>query len=388
MSRTCVMAVCAVAIMVAVTGCGSHLPVPKGSYVQATVAAKNTATPASATSATTTPWPERRLLPEDARLLNASQVLDPAADVLYALVSTTLTSQYGPYVLEAVNLRTGQVRRGASYPVSGLMLASGYLWVYGTSGPDGHALLDKASPGTLGTLRSVPMSGVCCSVSVAPGPAGSVRAGWGRMLLRISVSTGAVLARAALPTGLELADLALGPGGMILYASAARSRPGGAVVLTYAAATGRLTGQADRAPLTFSAGAELAPVPGGVWVSFRTGMLGLSGLLSARSLSVISGLLTTTSRADSPVTGPGTIASWPTSSSSLYAAGALWVATGSGLLACVNPLTGQVRADEIVTSQQAQPTTLLAADRTASKVFAVAGDAGIVAISPPRNCWP
>jgi outer membrane protein assembly factor BamB len=121
-----------------------------------------------------------------------------------------------------------------------------------------------------------------------------------------------------------------------------------------------------------------------VWVSFRTGMLGRSVLLSSTSLSVINGFPTGTSRAASPVTGPGTIGSWPMSESALYAAGALWVATGGGLLACVNPRTGQVRAEETTRSQA---TILLAADRAANTVFAVTGDAGIAAISPPPICW-
>jgi hypothetical protein len=369
-----VMAACAMAMTVAVTGCGSQLPTVKSIQTQ----------PAPAPAASTR-WPERPILPEDTRLWSASQVLDPAADVLYALVSTTLTSQYGPYVLEAINLRTGRVRRGASYPVSGLALAAGYLWVYGTSGPGGHALLDEDSPRTLTTLRSAPMPAPAQDLALAPGPAGSVWVGRGRTLLRISASTGAVLARATLPAVLDLTDLALGPGAMTLYASAARLPPGGAVVLAYSAATGMLTGQADRAPLTFSVGgAELTPVPGGVWVSFRTGMLGRSVLLSSTSLSVINGFPTGTSRAASPVTGPGTIGSWPMSESALYAAGALWVATGGGLLACVNPRTGQVRAEETTRSQA---TILLAADRAANTVFAVTGDAGIAAISPPPICW-
>jgi hypothetical protein len=125
-------------------------------------------------------------------------------------------------------------------------------------------------------------------------------------------------------------------------------------------------------------------VPEGVWVSFRTGMLRRSVLLSSKSLSVINGFPTASSRADSPVTGPGTIDSWPMSDSSLYAAGALWVATGSGLLACVNPRTGQVRAEETTRSTA---TILLAADRTANTVFAVTGNARIVTISPPPMCW-
>ena len=131
------MVACAVTCAV---GCGSRVPTPGSAYGPATADADgirspgtgpSAAAPASRAPAGTVPsrapWPERRILPEDARLFDASQVLDPAAGVLYALVPATLTS--GPYSLQAIDLRTGRVRRGGSYPVSGLALASGHLWV-------------------------------------------------------------------------------------------------------------------------------------------------------------------------------------------------------------------------------------------------------------------
>ena len=61
----------------------------------------------------------RGRLREGAALRDASQVLDPTAGVLYALVSASPASGSGPYSLLAIDLRTGRVRRGESYPVSG-----------------------------------------------------------------------------------------------------------------------------------------------------------------------------------------------------------------------------------------------------------------------------
>lgn len=346
------------------------------------------------------PWPERVILPEDASLADASLVLDPAAGVLYALVAPkTPTSQYAPWVLESIDLRTGRVRRGESYQGASVALAAGFLWVYVDPGPGRPLVLDEVSQRTLATIRSVPMPGPLDQAGVAAGPAGSVWAGMGRTLLRVSASTGAVLARAVLPVGLELTDLAAGPGGENVYAAAARlSLPGGAVVLEYSAGAGglRLLAQFDGATLKWSGGgALLTAVPGGVWVYFRDGMGGQSGLLSARSLSVISGFATEVSVADSPVTGPGTVYNWFSSSVSVDAGGALWVAT-PGLVACVNPVTGQVRAEEMAPSSQPLDISAMAADRASRQVVAVISTISnttgvttirVVSITPPRDCW-
>jgi hypothetical protein len=336
-------------------------------------------------------WPESGVLREDAALWDASQVLDAAAGILYALVQASPASGSGPYFLQAIDLRTGRVRRGESYPVSGLALASGYLWVYGSPGPGGHPVLDEADPGTLATARSVGVPGSSGVAAVAAGPAGSVWAGAGRRLLRESVSTGSVLARAVLPPGLELTGLAAGPEDMNLYASAARLRPGGAVVLEFTARAGHLLAQADRMPLTWSAGgAWLTAVPGGVWVSFRTGTLGQSMLLEAGSLSAIDEAPAAASAADSPVTGSGTVYSWAMASAAAYSGGALWVATSGGLVACVNPLTGRVREQGSVASGPGLVIAVLAADPRARELEAVvsnSGYTGVDAIRPPRACW-
>jgi hypothetical protein len=347
-------------------------------------------------------WPERGIVlakGNDPALAFAPQVLDPAAGVLYALVPTSVASPSAPYVLEAIDLRTGRVRRGESYRQAfALTLASGSLWV-SVAGPGGHPVLDAASPRTLATIRSVPLPGPSTMAwVVAAGPPGSVWAGAGRTLLRVSAGTGAVLTRAVLPSGLYLSALAAGPGGENLYAAAARlPKPYGAVVLEYSAGTGRLLAQSDGATLKWSAGgAWLTAVPGGVWVWFRTGMLGQSGLLSARSLSVAGGFPTNFNPADSPATGVGTVYDWAMGSNSAYGGGALWVTTTGGLLACVSPVTGQVRAQETVTSGQALGVYAVAADPATHQVVAVTSTISnttgfttvtLLTITPPRDCW-
>lgn len=363
---------------------------------QSSPAASMSSLPAGPTPADTAPrrsqWPERVILPVNASELDAdgilNQVFEPAAGVLYAIVATTPTS--ATYALEVLDLRTRRVRRGESYPVTGLALASGYLWVYGASG--GHPLLEQASPGTLATIRRVRVPGipgVQGVAAVAAGPGGSVWVGGGRTLLRLSVRTGAVLAHAILPAGLDLSNLATG--GRNLYASASRLRPGGGVVLEYSEAVGKLLAQTGRAPLTWALwGPELTTVPGGVWVSFRSGMLGQSELLSARSLAVVKGLPAVISAADSPATGPGTIYDWAMGSISAYGGGTLWVATSGGVVACVNPVTGTARAQEVVPSDPAWSVFALAADPHARQVVALISApryAGVVTIRPPSACW-
>jgi len=303
--------------------------------------------------------------------------------VLYALVA----GASGSYVLQAVDLRTGRVRRGAAYRVPGLALAAGYLWAYGLPGPDGPYVLDEISPRTLATTlsRTVPGNPGDVAAPVA-GPAGSVWAGAERTLLRISVRTGAVLARVVLPAGLELNGLAASPGATTLYAAAAGLKLGGAVVFEYTASTGRRLAQAAGGVLRYSVGgALLTALPAGVWVWFRTGMLGQSGLLSMRSLSVVAGLSTAPDAGESPATGIGTIYDWAMGSSAAYAGGALWVVTNGGLVACVDPATGRVREQERVMSQPID----VAADPAAGQIIVVGsqGGIGVVLITPPRDCW-
>ncbi|HXO24818.1 MAG TPA: hypothetical protein VN870_09560, partial [Streptosporangiaceae bacterium] len=116
------------------------------------------------------PWPQRAILPEDTTLEHASQVPDPAAHVLYALVPVASGSSY---VLQAIDLRTGRARRGASYRLSGLALAAGYLWVYGQLAAGRPSVLDEVSPRTLATVRSRSVPGNDPPAPAA-GPAGSV----------------------------------------------------------------------------------------------------------------------------------------------------------------------------------------------------------------------
>lgn len=316
---------------------------------------------------------------EDNYVASAAQVLDPAHRMLYALVPRRLPAVSGPWVLRAVRLGDHASRSGGTYPVSGIALAGGFLWAYGDTAT-GQALVSEINPRTLGTVRQERIaSGHLGVAGVAAGPAGSVWTGSGGTLLRLSVRTGAVLARATLPAGLALDAIAASPAGTVLYASTVRVNVGGCVMFGYSAVTGRLLARAAGPPLSYSvAGAVLTAVPGGVWASFRTGMLGQSVLLRQRGLAVIA-----RAPAD-PQLGPY---EWGMNSSAVYGGGSLWVATGPGLVACMNPATGAIRSSETVTSSSAQVWDLLGADPGARLLYGLTqGPRALVAITPPPRC--
>ena len=177
----------ALACAIAVAACGGYATAPDRPSASPPAAATVTAqaSPRAAVAsqaAVRAPWPQRVILREDAALQDASQVLDPAAGVLYALVPDAS----GSYVLQAIDLRTGRVRRGASYRVSGLALAAGSLWVYGQAKAGRPSVLYQVSPRTLATIRALTVPGND-EPAPAAGPAGSVWVGAGRALLRVSV---------------------------------------------------------------------------------------------------------------------------------------------------------------------------------------------------------
>lgn len=322
-------------------------------------------------------------MPETQPLSQSSQVYDPATGMVYALVPRKPAATTGPSVLEAIDWHTGAVRRGGTYQPGKLALADGRLWVYGTR-------VAEVEPKGLTTVRYVQLPAVPgqygSAAPVAAGPAGSVWIGTSRALLRVSARSGAALNRVALPAGLELTGIAADANGGDLYVSAGHEAGGGvegAEVLEYAAGSGHLLATADRSPISDSvAGAQLTGVPGGVWVSFRTGMLGLSVLLSSRRLAVV--------KAGDPGSSATNTYHWAMSSQSVYGGGTLFVTTSTGLVACVNPASGKVLATEHVASPGAAPSELLTVSPAARDLTGVITDptkAELVSLSPPRACW-
>lgn len=336
-----------------------------------------------------TPWPSRTMLRESMVELISDQLVDPAAGAVFLLVSKTNTPVRGPWVLCRISLATGAVRLGPTFPVGGLAMASGYLWVYGAPGPGFQPVVTEVNPVTLQRVRpirlpSVPASFGGVPVMITAGPAGSVWIGSYRTLLRVSVSTGTPLARVTLPPGLAGGDASVDPVGATLYVSAAhvvRGGMGGLVVLEYDARTGRKLAAASGGLIRDSvAGAALTAVPGGVWASFRTGMLGLTIHLGANGLRMIAPPGPRIALA--PATG---VFHWPMYETTTYGGGALWVANQVGIVACLDPRTGTIRASEHL--PQAQLIYQLdATDPPARTIFAL-HNGDLVQITPPRRCW-
>ena len=216
------------------------------------------------------------------------------------------------------------------------------------------------------------------------GPARTVWVGWGGSLRQVRTRTGATVRQVRLPAGLLASDIAVDPAARYLYV-AGEGRLGGVTALEYAAGTGRLLATAARSPLRFSVGgAALTAVPGGVWASFRTGMLGQTVLLRQAGLGSVP-LPASYLPGVPPASSQPDFYHYAMGASTDYG-GALWLAQGTGgLTGCVAPGTGQVRS--VATLRLlADGGELLGVRPSARQVFA-AGPSGLIVITAPARCW-
>jgi len=334
--------------------------------------------PASRAATAATPWPSRTVLRESVRVRSATQVLSLARGADFVLVPVNRPETV--FQLRRISLASGAVQSGPRFGVSGLRLASGFLWVYGQvySGPHGtrvRLVLHQVSPSSLRLIRSwtlLPTRRLASfsAVAVAPGPGRAVWVGFRRTLRLVSVTSGATLRRARVPAGYSITDVATDPRRQLLYA-AATPRLGGGAVFEFGARSGFQLASATGPPVEFAvAGSNLTAVPGGVWSSFRTGMLGQTVLLRARELSAV------------PLHSP--IFGWAMFASTVYG-DSLWLARQDGVIGCIGPQTGGVRARSTVPALIASG-QLLTVTPGRHLVYAV-GRRGVVAISPPPACW-
>lgn len=340
------------------------------------------------------PWPSRTVLRESTVAAIAAQVVDPAAEAVFLLVSKTNTPVRGPWVLCRISLATGAARRGQTFRAGDLAMASGYLWAYsagagGAAGAGRQPVVSQISPVTLARIRSIPLPGVPASfglpMAVTAGPKGSVWIGYYRTMLRVDTATGRPLARITLPAGLALGNDAVAAHGTALYAAGTPvARDGGMtglVMLEYDARSGRRLARVSGGLLRDSvAGAALTAVPGGVWASFRTGMMGLTIHLGARGLPMITPPGPRIVR--SPASG---VFHWPMYATTSYGGGALWVGTETAIVACLDPRTGAIRASEHLPGSQSVY-EFQGIDPAAHTIFAF-GYGALLRITPPRRCW-
>lgn len=324
-------------------------------------------------------WPQRTLLREQ---LPSNQVVN--GGFLFAMVSLTNTPERGPYRLVRTTLATRAIHKGPLFTLPDVAVASGRLWITGSH--RGYPRAIEVDPKSLRTIRGIRFShgyGADPFVQVTPGPAGSVWLGTDRTLLRVSVKSGKTLAETSVPTGFVVADLASDPSLKHLYVSLARNVKGGMSggrLIEDDAVSGRQLATASSPLLSDSvAGAGLTAVPGGVWASFRTGMLGLTLHFRQSDLAQIappgSRIVLT------PANG---LFHWPMSASVLYGGGALWLTNESGVRACLDPSTGAVRARQHIPPQEVLD--LLAVDAAGRHLLALDNATTVIEITPPAQC--
>jgi hypothetical protein len=254
-----------------------------------TATARSAASPASVTRSSS--WRARRVAPLSPQAMNV--VINPRTGVAYDMIAHAHARGAGPFRLRRTAVAGQRAVSGPAFPVFGLQLAGGYVWVSGTVVHGSTAtgvVFYQVNPNTLRVIRSWHRSGAAPGIGQVPvtdGPAGTVWVGFDRTLWRLSTRSGIIVARARLRSGLSVSDAALDPARAHLYVSVA-PRLGGAGLREYSASSGRLLASASGKPLRFSvSGAALTAVPGRVWASYRTGMAGQTILLRQRGLRTV-----------------------------------------------------------------------------------------------------
>jgi hypothetical protein len=348
------------------------------------------------------PWPSKVLATQA-----AAQVLDPATRTAYGLVSESRYSQ-GPDRLLAFPLGGGAVRRGPTFGLGGgysdtVTLVQGSLWV-GSSATKGNGPLGpqlcQVDPRTLHLARQLrlpaPRPGDAAGLPaglpalVSAGPRGTIWVGYGVTLVHVEIRDGAVLATETVPSG-TIVSLATDPTRRALYVSVSYPTIDGqmvdAAVEERAAGSGQvLATTSATSPVTESvAGGILTALPDGVATSFRTGMDGETVLLGALGLTpIVPPDLGLVGRGiDDP---PADVFSWPMDASTLYASGSLWIENERGVLACVDPATGAVRASEQDRQDGGQLLELLGTEDHAHQLLASTMGDEILAITTPSAC--
>jgi len=385
--------------LVLVTACGkSALPAPQSRPVPATSTVPTgrkgplppvTTTPGPPIAAA--PWPERTLAPVPGLL-----AVDPAGNDAYALVSETTAPEQGPYRLQRTDLVDHRVQDGPLFPQSSLAFLAGDLWVFGavdmgSVGPSTQAQAYEVDSGTLSVVRTLtlpPARSADASMALAAGPEGSVWIGYSQNLLRVDAATGAVQDEITVPSGLLVSDVAVDPAGQFLYVaythnvgSPSVGVPGGSVVYEYDATSGQELVSTVKGPASGSiAGASLVAVPGGVWVSFRVGMSGVTLLLRQSDLAAVAG-----STSDASI---GSAFAWMMGASVAYGDGTLFLAQVTGLVACIDPQTGEVRGSETLPNSPGQDgaISVFVVDGSSGLVYG-GDDNGVIAFTPPASCW-
>jgi len=191
----------------------------------------------------------------------------------------------------------------------------------------------------------------------------------GSTLYALSPTTGAVLFK--VPTEMAIFSLSTSQDGTVLY-TAGESNSYPLVLIELDARTGRTLATEDESDSV--AGGDVAATDHGVWVSFRTGLQGVTVQHDKATLAIV------TNQSESA----GAVGYSPFDQGMGEAAnvsdGALWLAGLQGL-ACADPVTGALRVVE--PSVPSSIESVVARDG----VLYGAGAGGLSVITAPRACF-
>jgi hypothetical protein len=328
----------------------------------------------STTSTTVSPaWPSRSMplngVPED---------LVAGSDAVYGLVSTNPQAPVGeaPTSVFRYEPANDSVAYGSDLPgLSEVALSGNSVWaVAPPARMPGAAVLYRLDPTSLKvkakialvvTATMFPQGGA----ALAAGPDGPVWVGAGEQLFAIDANSGSIIS--SLETGEQIVSLSVEPSGALLY-TASQSSSAALVVTERNAHTG--AAQARNANLPAIAGGTVSATSKGVWVSYRTGMLGTAELLAS------SGLTATFPPAGNSL-DQGSPWQVMMGITAMVRSGVVWASASGAVppyLLCADPDTGAVQAiDHALVSD----VTVLG-----SNLYATAGRNELLLVTPPAQC--
>jgi len=324
-----------------------------------------------------THWPARTVLAERPELNIVSQVLDPHTRTDFALT----VAGHGTYRLRRTSVPSGQVRVGRPFPVNSIALASGWLWVFGGKplGTSERPKLYQVDERSLAVVRTWTLAAPrvrFAGVAITAGLHGTIWIAFSRTVRHINVRSGATVGGIRLPTGLLAGDLALSPSGHFLYVATSDQIGSRDPVIEYSVSSGqRLAINTRSVHAAALGGGTLTAAPGGVWVSFRTGMAGGKLLLRQPDLGLVK------------LPGAGSPRSlfksemWAVTE---YADTSVFLVKFDGTIACLNPRTGHVRARGTVSGGR-EISQLLGFRRPNGPLYAVTAH-GVIAVRQPAAC--
>jgi hypothetical protein len=348
------------------------------------------AVPASAAAtAAPAPWSERAVATVPASLDFYPDVIQPGTDDAVGVATSSLPAFSRLY---RIDLRTGKLQRGSLVFSSGQLVSLGGELAYveprtervqpgGDVLPDGpgeslEVRFLHSNAATLSAAHYLPLS---VGDTLAPVSASTATdwAGVKGKVLDLDLVTGRVLKQVRLPDPDGQFGVTADRSSLYATANATGRRP--MEVYAVSLPSGTLVGS----KAILGVGGYAVAVPSGVWVSYRTGMMGTAELLSSPRLATESPRPASTL---SPVPLPGT--SQGMGIELTVTGGTAWLVDISAV-ACVSATTGRVRADASLGDVYGSFHVIGAIGR---RLYAVTGDrttsgTRIVEVQAPAACW-